>query len=139
MPAAILRILPVLFTLAAIAGAALWIDHAGQTRAKAQAEHERLVTAILIEQRARQLERDLGAQFSTLDHTLTTQLARIDTVNNATIRPIIEREIRDDPRLSDPAAGIDDRLRRAINTAIRQSACPARATGASCATLPAAP
>jgi hypothetical protein len=127
IPSWAVRWLPHLLAACAVIAAVAWIDHRGYERAREDAEHDQLVTALMIELRAQRIEQALSGEIAALDRSLAAELAGIEHVETTIVRPAIEREIRNDPRLSDPAAGIGDGLREAINVAIRKSADPAGA------------
>lgn len=123
------RFLPHLIVVALIVGAIWWIDHRGAERAEKAAEFERMVTALLIERRAAKIEQNLAAKLAARDNALVDRLGAIDHENRTVIQPIIREELRNAPHLSDPDAGYGERLRDAINAAIRQSAHPSPAGG----------
>ena len=117
------RFLPHLIVVALIVGAVWWIDHRGAERAEKAAEFERMVTALLIEKRAAKIEQNLTAKLAAREGVLVDRLGRIDREARTVIKPVIREELRNAPHLSDPDAGYGERLRDAINAAIRQSAC----------------
>ncbi|WP_374406532.1 hypothetical protein [Pelagerythrobacter sp.] len=125
MTALFSRIWPHLAVVALVIGAIWWIDHRGYQRAQGDAKFERTVTALLIEKRAGQLEAELTDRLAERDRVLVDRLASLDGIERTVIQPVIREELANAPHLSDPAAGYGERLRDAINDAIRQSAGPA--------------
>lgn len=126
------RFLPHLIVAALIIGTIWWIDHRGYERAQKDAEFERAVTAALIERRVAKIEGNLVVALAARDGALVDRLGSIERVDRTVIQPVIREELRNAPHLSDPAAGYGERLRDAINAAIRQSACPSPAGGEDC-------
>lgn len=126
------RFLPHLIVVALIVGAIWWIDHRGYQRAQKDAEFERAVTALLIERRAAKIEGNLVNAIAARDGVLVDRLGSIEREDRTVIQPIIREELRNAPHLSDPAAGYGERLRDAINAAIRQSACSPATGGNDC-------
>ncbi|MBB5985947.1 hypothetical protein [Sphingobium lignivorans] len=133
----LLRFLPHGLVAVAVIGAYLWIDHRGYERATRDREFERQVTALMLTRAARDVEQNLGASMAKRDEEYAAQRRSIETVRT-THQSIITKEIGRDARLSDPALGITDELREALNAARRETgACaPTAAGGIRCA-LPA--
>lgn len=137
MPAIILRLLPYIAGVGLILAAIWYLDHRGYQRAQKDAEFERMATAIMIGKYVGKLEAEIRETISGIDRNLAARIDNIDLVQRTIIQPTIEREIRNDPRFSDNSLGITDVMRRAINRAIEQSACPTRINGGDCVALPA--
>lgn len=137
MPAALLRFLPHILIVAVVLGGVAWIDHRGYQRAKADADQRALVAAAIAERKARRLEAALADIVGTLDAQLAERIAAIDVTERTIIQPTIEREIARETRLSDPALGLTDGLRKAINAAIAQTHCTTQIDGSAVCALPA--
>lgn len=133
----LLPFLPYVAVVGFVLGGIWYIDHKGYQRAQKDAEFERMVTAILIDKYVSDLETNLRDTISGIDRNLADRIANIDLINRTIIQPTIEKEIRNDPRFSDPNLGITSVMRDALNRAIKQSTCPAAANGGDCVSLPA--
>lgn len=116
---------PHLIVLAAVVGFLLWLDHSAYQRAVEDREAADRKMLIAIGEAIDGIEDDLADKLAArvVDQIETEQ--RIETVDRTVIQPIIERELRNAPGLSDPRNGYGVGLRDAINTAIEQSANPA--------------
>lgn len=116
---------PHLIVLAAVVGFLLWLDHSAYQRAVEDREAADAKMLIAIGEAIDGIEDDLADKLAArvVDQIETEQ--RIETVDRTVIQPIIERELRNAPGLSDPRNGYGVELRDAINTAIQQSANPA--------------
>ena len=111
MPALILRFLPHL----AIAGLLLFgvwkIDQAGYRRAVAQIERQNAA-------QARKIEVLLASEIAGLDRRVAGRLAAIeDAARTRSI--IIEKEVANDPRYTDPGCALTAGVRDAVNAALR--------------------
>lgn len=116
---------PHLIVAGLVLGAIWFIDHRGYQRAQKDAELERAKTAIAIEEAVAGLEEDLVNAINGQGVQVVEAESRIERVERTQVQPVIQKELRDAPHLSDPAAGYGVGLRDAINTAIEQSAGPA--------------
>lgn len=120
------RFWPHLLAATAIISAILYLEHRGYERARA-------------DQAA--LEARIGARIALavedIDKRTAERIAGIDTTQRTVVQPVITREIMSAPRLSDPAAGITDELRGALNRA-RAASAPAGAGGEPVPAAPAA-
>lgn len=113
------------------------IYNAGQDAKDAQwrAEISEQNTEILEEIRG--FETRDRARMIWLDQSFGERLADIENVNITRIQPILEREIRNDPRLTDPDFAISPELLGAINAARAVSACTRSPDGGLSCALPA--
>lgn len=59
----------------------------------------------------------MTAKLAELDTRTAERLSQIDVEERTIVQPVITREIRNDPRLSNPAAGISNGVRDALNSA----------------------
>ena len=116
---------PHLIVLAAVVGFVLWLDHSAYQRAVKDRDLRDAKLERKIDEAVGGIEDDLADKLAArvVDQIETEQ--RIETVDRTVIQPIIERELRNAPGLSDPRNGYGVELRDAINTAIQQSANPA--------------
>ncbi|MES2783007.1 MAG: hypothetical protein V4657_09440 [Pseudomonadota bacterium] len=103
-------------------------------QAKADIAHKEAVDAAL-----NKLQTDLDKKLGNGFASVNSRLGQIDVTERTIIRPTLIKEIQNDPRLSDPDFVLPDGVRRAINAARIESACPERATGGDCGTLSRAP
>lgn len=129
MPAILLRLLPHALAVAAILGGLWYIDLRGYQRAQADAARERLITALMLTRAVRQTEAQLGERLAVIASTVDVQIAGIEQLNRTDIRPTIVKELSREIRFTDPAAGIPDSVREAINRGIAASTCAATADG----------
>lgn len=107
---------------------AIWkIDQNGYNRAKSQAEAAERARQEMESRIARQMEKALSERFRAIEGHVSKEVARIDAAEGST-RTIIQKEIRNDPRLSDPARGMSDELRAALDRA----ACASHPATADC-------
>jgi hypothetical protein len=105
--------------IAAALGVGLWyLDHRGYQRAKADAETRLKANAIAVAKLLRKSEARMAANMAATDADTAARVDRIETVNRTIIQPTLTKEFTREIRFSDPAAGINDGLRAAINTAI---------------------
>ena len=111
--------------LGLILGAVWFIDHRGYQRAERDAEAERAEIAALIEEAVSGIEDRVVDKINERAVEVVETERRIETIDRTTIQPVIERELRDAPHLSDPARGYGLGLRDAVNAAIEQSTSPA--------------
>ena len=111
MPALILRFLPHI-AIAALLLFGVWkIDQAGYRRAVAQIERQNAA-------QARKIEVLLAGEIAGLDRRIAGRLAAIeDAARTRSI--IIEREIANDPRYTDPGCALTAGVRDAVNAALR--------------------
>jgi hypothetical protein len=119
VPALILRFLPHI----AIAGLLLFgvwkIDQAGYRRAVAQIERQN---------RAQQakIEALLAGEIAGLDRRISGRLAAIEAAARAR-SIIIEKEVANDPRYTDPRCALTPGVRDAVNAALRGDSAAPRA------------
>jgi hypothetical protein len=119
MPALILRFLPHI----AIAGLLLFgvwkIDQAGYRRAVAQIERQNAA-------QARKIEALLAGEIAGLDRRMAGRLDAIEAAAR-TRSIIIEREVANDPRYTDPRCALTPGVRDAVNAALRGDTAAPRA------------
>lgn len=113
MTALLARFWPHLAVALAVIGVLFWVDDRGYQRAKAD--------QAALEQRISERVSDAVAE---IDRRNAARFAEIDSADRTVIQPIITREIASDPRFSDPAAGITDGMRDALNRARALSSAP---------------
>lgn len=145
MPIWALKALPYVGAVVLVGGAVWYIDHRGYERAEEYAKTEKLRDEkARLEQRSELVEQvgnvQAGLQDTVIqiDSRVGARLGRLDVEERTIVQPTIVKEIQREKRLSDPAAGITDGLRDAINTARSASRrpCPAGSNAAACFTLP---
>lgn len=119
-----IKALPYVGAVALVGGAVWYIDHRGYERAEHQAEQREkerqlqlAATAILIRDQAAQTRQEMQQLITDSDNRLSATLRNLDTENTTIVQPTLVKEIRSDPRFTDPSAGITDGMLRAINTA----------------------
>lgn len=116
---------PHLVVLALVAGFLLWLDHSAYQRAMDDRDVRDAKMAAKITEAVGGLEDDLADKLADRVIDQLETVDRIETVDRTVIQPIIERELRNAPDLSDPDNGYGLGLRDAVNQAIQQSADPA--------------
>ncbi|AYJ85787.1 hypothetical protein D3Y57_07110 [Sphingomonas paeninsulae] len=121
LPAWVLKLLPYVLALSAVLGAMWYLDHAGYQRAKADQALDHAITAAIVMRVTHDSEQRMSQQLAGIAGDLSSKVASIDEADRTIIQPTIIKEIRNDPRLSDPALGISDGLRDALNCARRLS------------------
>ncbi|MBB5684279.1 hypothetical protein [Sphingobium boeckii] len=140
MTALLGRYWPHLAIAAAVLFGVWWIYSSGAAAAERKAAHRQLVGEVLEQKRLRRIESAFADGLAKVDQALAARIAAIDVTERTIIQPKIEREIIRESRLSDPAAGLTDGLRAAINAARWQSTCaPGPDGGLVCALPPAEP
>lgn len=135
MSAILLRFLPHGLVILAIGFAIWWIDDNAADRTRAQ-----------IEQAATKIENQTRSDLRKSEQRLAIKLGEIGASYEAgrtiiertrtELQPIITREIIREPRLSDPDAGITERMREAINGARALSTCARGTAGGIVCPLP---
>lgn len=103
--------------LAALAFGVWYIDHRGYQRAKHHYEQQERNAQARAVALARRIEQAMTTRLNELDRQTADRLREIDVQERTVVQPIIQREIRNDPRLSDPARGLSGELRDALNSA----------------------
>jgi len=111
------RYWPQLGILAALVLGLWYVDHRGYQRAKGHYEAAEAKAQARAEALARRLEQVMTAKLAELDTRTAERLSQIDVEERTIVQPVITREIRNDPRLSNPAAGISNGVRDALNSA----------------------
>lgn len=137
MAALLARLLPHATVVLAVLAALWWIDHQAASRTRAQ-----------IETANARLQNQLRADLRDAERTLTERIAGIDAETGRAqaaiehsrmiVQPTIIKELSRETRYSDPALGLSDGLRKAIDRARGAIACTAAADGGIVCTLPAA-
>ena len=124
MPLWLLKLLPYGAAALALLAVVWYIDRQGYKRAEDEAALERSIARTAkLEADQRQIaitqdfEGKLRSMAAAFDRRLGQQLAELDVQNRTIIQPTLTREIRNDPRQSDPADGITDGMLRSINQA----------------------
>lgn len=147
MPVWLLKYLPYGVVVIAVLGALWFVDHRGYKRAEDQAKLERtLAHNAQLEANARQaaltqvFEKSLQDMATQSDRRLGDRLSQLDVTNRTIIQPTLVKEIRNDPRQSDPNNGITDGMLNTLNQARSFSwpggACVANADGSTTCALP---
>lgn len=111
--------------LAALAFGVWYIDHRGYERAEDHYKKQEAQAQIRAEALARQIEQTLTTKLGELDTRTAERLSQIDVEQRTVVMPTLTREIRNDPRLSDPANRLSDGVFNAVNSARAASANPA--------------
>lgn len=147
MPVWLMKLLPYGLAALALLGAVLYIDHKGyqrsQTEAKArelQQQVQRDQMAILFQKYTQQSQDAMTQRMLDFDGRLLTSLSHNSEVSRTVIQPTLVKEIQRETRFSDPAAGISDGMRGALNTArsLSERPCAAASNAVTCVTVPAA-
>jgi hypothetical protein len=128
MPMWLLRFMPHIGIAIAILGVVWWLDHAGYQRAMADRDARDAKILDQVRSDLRQSEQRLAIAIDGIAGTYDAQRAALARAG-ATLQPIILKEAANDPRLSDPAAGLTPGLLDAINRARSTSTCSAAAAG----------
>lgn len=106
-----------------------WIDHQGYQRARDDADRRAAKLENVLRSDLRQSEARLaGTIMETAGKTRAT-IDAIDLRSTTIIKPTITKEIAREARLSDPALGLSDGLRAAVNRALPPVTCGAPAPG----------
>lgn len=139
------KLLPYGAAVVALLLAVWYIDHRGYKRAEQQNLYEAALEAKtradmkseLIEQ-VGNVQTGLTNTVNEIDGRVGARLGKLNIEERTIVQPTIMKEIRNAPRLTDPAAGITDGLRGAINTARSASRrpCPTGSNAAACFSLP---
>lgn len=128
MPTWLLRFLPHIGIALAIIGAMWWLDHRGYQRAMADRDARDAKILDRMRSELRQSEQRLAISIDGIAGTYDAQRKALARAG-ATLQPIILKEAVNDPRLSDPAAGLTVGLLDAINRARAAGPCAAAAAG----------
>jgi len=132
-----------LLFIGTILGGVWFIYDKGADAAEAKAEARQakadIAHAKAVNEALDRLQTDLDAKLGKGFATVNSRLGQIDVTERTIIRPTLIKEIQNDAQLSDPNFALSDGVRRAINAARIESACPERATGGDCGTLSRAP
>jgi hypothetical protein len=137
MPAFFWKFLPHGMIVLAVLGGVLFIHHKGEQAAEQRMELAAAVQARLNAQVVRKIQAALTESVDAIDQNHAAAIANIETVNRTIIQPTLQREINRETRFSDPASGLSDGLRAAINSAIDLS-CTATVDGGVICPLPTA-
>jgi hypothetical protein len=121
----------------ALGALVLWLDHKGYQRAMADRDRRDAAMVKQINDDRRAAEARMGKSFIEISGRLYELEQRRDKVIEHS-RTIVKQEIIREPRFSDPAAGISDSLREAINSARSLSSCATGVDGSIQCALPAA-
>lgn len=130
--------LPHIGAALAILGAIWWIDHQGYQRATRDAELRDAKLRSALQADLRAVEQGLTQKLAAIDAGTARTRAGIEATRNV-VQPAIMREMTREIRFSDPAAGISDGLRAAIDRARAAVACTATPDGGIVCALPATP
>lgn len=120
-------LLPHIAIAAAILFAIWRIDQNGYNRAKDQAEKAELERKNMELRLNAKIETAIGEGLDQIETTARTAISEIDVTERTVVMPTITKEIRSDPRYTDPAAGISDGLLDSLNRARGASHPKARA------------
>jgi hypothetical protein len=107
--------------LAALVLGVWYIDHRGYQRAKHHYEEAEAKAQQRADELARRIEKTLTDKLAEMDQRTAQRISAIDVEERTVVMPTITREIRNDPRLSDPSSSISDGLLGALNQARRRS------------------
>lgn len=91
----------------------------------------------IVNREVRASERRMADLINQRDVKLAQKIDEIDVTNQTVVQPRLEREIRSEIRFSDPASGITDGMREALNSARRLSCTPAPDGAVTCPLSPA--
>lgn len=109
-------LLPHLGIALALAGAVLWIDHNGYSRAERKAEQRQLVDAIVAERKTRRIEQALGEAVAAIDGKVATRVDAIRVLRETIIQPM-QKEISIETRYRDDACSLTPGVLRGIQQA----------------------
>lgn len=132
MPAILLRFLPYGLAVAAVLGAMWYLDHRGYQRAKADAEHERLVNKQAVQAIVSASEKSMLDRLGEIDTDTAARVNTIQTINRTIIQPTLTKELTRETRFADPLAGMSDGVRAEINRARNLSCAPRLDGGIEC-------
>lgn len=136
MPALLLRYLPHLAIVLAVLAGVWYIDHRGYQRAMDDRDKADMAMRAYIGQQLRTYEANAIKRENDRAAETKAQLDQIGR-NTAEGRDTIIKELTHEVRFTDPALGIPERVREAINRAIAASACTATDSGGIRCTVPA--
>lgn len=130
------RLLPHAMAVLAVLAGLWWIDHqaAGRTRMQIEAANARWESQFRAELRG--AERALAERIADIDAEVGRTQGAIEH-SRAIVQPTVIREISRETRYSDPALGLSDSLREAVDRARSAVACAAAADGGIICALPA--
>lgn len=124
--------------MALLLGLAVWlIHHDGAVRARRDAERRQAALTARMQSELRRSEVRLALRLNAIDSTLGGQRAAIAQTRTV-IQPALVKELTRETRYADPAAGISDELRSAIDRARAAVTCASAADGGILCTVPAA-
>lgn len=148
IPVWAIKIAPYVGAVLLVGGAVWYIDHKGYQRAEQEAEareteRELIQSEMSLEfaEMLREQESRMTTLVNEADQRLLTAFNNIDHTDKTIIQPTLVREIQRETRFSDPAAGISDGMRGAINTArsLSERPCPAGSNAVACFSVSPAP
>lgn len=144
IPPWLIKVAPYAGAVALVAGAVWYIDHRGFQRAETEAtaratelELHRANIKLDLQKMVKDSEDRMSLKITEADKRLAAQVGNIDRVNRTIVQPTLIREIQNEARLSDPAAGITDGVRETLNTArsLSERPCPAGSNAVACFSL----
>ncbi len=121
----------------ALGGAIWYLDHQGYQRATRDAEARDLKLRTDLQADLRGVEQALSQKLAAIDADTASARAGIATARTI-IQPTIVKELTRETRYSDPAAGLSDGLRAAVDRARAALACTSAPDGGISCALPAA-
>jgi hypothetical protein len=118
--------------LAVLLVVGLWfVDHNGYKRAQTQDQLQterdnnlRLQVKNWMQQQVSIFEREMQIKVNESDQKLAERIDAINVEERTIVQPTIQREIRNDPRLSDPNLGLSDSLWGALNVSRERGSHP---------------
>jgi hypothetical protein len=118
--------------LAVLLVVGLWfVDHNGYKRAQTQDQLQterdnnlRLQVKNWMQQQVSIFEREMQIKVNESDQKLAERIDAINVEERTIVQPTIQREIRNDPRLSDPSLGLSDSLWGALNVSRERGSHP---------------
>lgn len=113
--------------LAALAGAAWYIDKRGHDRAEARFRNEQLEAERREAELLRKIETTIAHRIGVLEARTAERLTAIGRIERTVVQPVLTREIRNDPHYTDPAHGVSAGVLDALNEARRASGDPGAA------------
>jgi hypothetical protein len=108
---------PQLALAALIVGGGWYLDHRGYRRAEAAHALADARAAAQTAALRRAMEQALADRLAAIDRNLADRIAGIEATQRTVVQPVIEREIRNDPRYTDPRCAVSDSVRDALDSA----------------------
>lgn len=132
----LLPFLPHALVVALIAGLIWWIDDNAADRTRDQIAAQAAQAEIRLRADLRTFEGRLGDKIALNGAQVSGQISDLGALHRTIIQPTLIKELSRETRMSDPAAGITDGVRKELNRALAAVACAPRPDGGIRCTLP---